>query len=589
MSTDTRPARWQFWIDRGGTFTDIVGKRPDGRARHPQAAVREPGAVPRRRGRRHPPAARPRRRRADPARPGRGVKMGTTVATNALLERKGEPTLLVITRGFRDALRIGYQDRPRIFDRTSCCPSCSTRGWSRPTSGSAPTATVVRPLDEAALRRRAEGGARRRPARAWPSSSCTAGASPPTSSPPSGWRARPASRRSAVARGQPADEAGGPRRHDGRRRLPVADPAPLRRHRWPPRCRACSCSSCSPPAGSPTRRRSRARTRSCPGRPAASSAWCGPPSRVWRRAERCDQRHRLRHGRHLHRRQPLRRRVRARLRDPGRRRADARADDGDPHRGGRRRLDPGLRRRALPGRAAQRRRQPGPGLLPPRRAAHGDRRQRRVGKIQPGVLPARVRPARRPAARRARSCAAASPRSPQRSSGPPARRARRSRSPRASSTSRSATWPTRSRRSRSRAATTSPATPCSASAAPAASTPAASPMRSACRGCSSTRSPACSRPTAWAWRTGRDARGGDRAAAGIGRRYSPRSGSTRSPPRPAPSSSARACRRRRSRSIGGCMCATRAPIRRSWCPSPTMPPPCAPRSRRRTGSASPSS
>ena len=52
--------------------------------------------------------------------------MGTTVATNALLERKGEPTLLVITRGFRDALRIGYQDRPRLFDGTSCCPSCCT-------------------------------------------------------------------------------------------------------------------------------------------------------------------------------------------------------------------------------------------------------------------------------------------------------------------------------------------------------------------------------------------------------------------------------------------------------------------------------
>ena len=53
--------------------------------------------------------------------------MGTTVATNALLERKGEPTLLVTTRGFRDALRIAYQDRPRLFDRHIVLPSCCTR------------------------------------------------------------------------------------------------------------------------------------------------------------------------------------------------------------------------------------------------------------------------------------------------------------------------------------------------------------------------------------------------------------------------------------------------------------------------------
>ncbi|WP_406350792.1 hydantoinase B/oxoprolinase family protein [Streptomyces sp. NBC_00658] len=101
---------WQFWVDRGGTFTDIVARRPDGRllthkllsdnpARYADAAVAgvrellEEGAE------------------ID------AVRMGTTVATNALLERKGERTLLVITRGFRDALRIAYQNRPRIFAR----------------------------------------------------------------------------------------------------------------------------------------------------------------------------------------------------------------------------------------------------------------------------------------------------------------------------------------------------------------------------------------------------------------------------------------------------------------------------------------
>ncbi|MEY9989793.1 5-oxoprolinase (ATP-hydrolyzing) [Streptomyces sp. V4I8] len=102
---------WQFWVDRGGTFTDIVARRPDGRllthkllsenpARYSDAAVA--GVRELLDGSQDPIDA---------------VRMGTTVATNALLERKGERTLLVITRGFRDALRIAYQNRPRIFAR----------------------------------------------------------------------------------------------------------------------------------------------------------------------------------------------------------------------------------------------------------------------------------------------------------------------------------------------------------------------------------------------------------------------------------------------------------------------------------------
>ncbi|MFC4472094.1 hydantoinase B/oxoprolinase family protein [Streptomyces xiangluensis] len=101
---------WQFWVDRGGTFTDIVARRPDGRllthkllsdnpARYADAAV-----------------AGVRELLRDDS-PIDAVRMGTTVATNALLERKGERTLLVVTRGFRDALRIAYQNRPRIFAR----------------------------------------------------------------------------------------------------------------------------------------------------------------------------------------------------------------------------------------------------------------------------------------------------------------------------------------------------------------------------------------------------------------------------------------------------------------------------------------
>ena len=113
---------WQFWVDRGGTFTDIVALRPDGclvthkllsenPARYDDAAVAGIRALL--------------DLTADDPIPGHQVdqvRMGTTVATNALLERKGEPTVLVITRGFGDALRIAYQNRPRIFDRNIVLP-----------------------------------------------------------------------------------------------------------------------------------------------------------------------------------------------------------------------------------------------------------------------------------------------------------------------------------------------------------------------------------------------------------------------------------------------------------------------------------
>src|SRR3989442_2215867 len=113
---------WQFWIDRGGTFTDVVARRPDGAIvthkllsenpeRYRDAALA---------GIRHLLGV------AEGAPiPGSeidAVKMGTTVATNALLERKGDPTVLFITRGFRDALRIAYQNRPRLFDRHIVLP-----------------------------------------------------------------------------------------------------------------------------------------------------------------------------------------------------------------------------------------------------------------------------------------------------------------------------------------------------------------------------------------------------------------------------------------------------------------------------------
>ena len=101
-----KDSKWQFWIDRGGTFTDIVGKRPDGALVTHKLLSDNPehyrdAAVA---GIRHLLGLQP-DQAVTPALVA-CVKMGTTVATNALLERKGEPTLLVTTPGFRDALRI---------------------------------------------------------------------------------------------------------------------------------------------------------------------------------------------------------------------------------------------------------------------------------------------------------------------------------------------------------------------------------------------------------------------------------------------------------------------------------------------------
>ncbi|HET7670964.1 MAG TPA: hydantoinase/oxoprolinase family protein, partial [Burkholderiales bacterium] len=114
--------RWQFWIDRGGTFTDVVARRPDGAivthkllSENPEryrdaalAGIRELLGVA--------------ENQPIPGEQIDAVKMGTTVATNALLERKGDPTVLFITQGFRDALRIAYQNRPRLFDRHIVLP-----------------------------------------------------------------------------------------------------------------------------------------------------------------------------------------------------------------------------------------------------------------------------------------------------------------------------------------------------------------------------------------------------------------------------------------------------------------------------------
>lgn len=143
---------WQFWIDRGGTFTDIVGRRPDGQlvthkllSEHPEqyrdaavAGIRHLLGVA---------AGAPL-----PAAGIEAVKMGTTVATNALLERKGEPTVLAITRGYRDALRIAYQNRPRLFDRHIVLPELLYAQVIEIDERVGAHGDIVQPLDEAATR-----------------------------------------------------------------------------------------------------------------------------------------------------------------------------------------------------------------------------------------------------------------------------------------------------------------------------------------------------------------------------------------------------------------------------------------------------
>ena len=143
---------WQIWIDRGGTFTDLVAKTPDGALithkllsenpeQYEDAALHgirelmglEPGAA-------IPPGTL------------QAVKMGTTVATNALLERKGDRTVLVITKGFGDALRIGYQNRPRLFDMNIKLPELVYEKVIEADERVAADGAVLTPLSEDALR-----------------------------------------------------------------------------------------------------------------------------------------------------------------------------------------------------------------------------------------------------------------------------------------------------------------------------------------------------------------------------------------------------------------------------------------------------
>ena len=146
--------RWQFWIDRGGTFTDVVGRAPDGTLQTLKLLSENPEQ--------YADAAVEGIRRLLQLKPSEAitpervdcVKMGTTVATNALLERKGDRTLLVTTTGFRDALRIAYQARPRLFDRRIVLPELLYERVIEAEERVTAHGEVLTPLDEAHLRER---------------------------------------------------------------------------------------------------------------------------------------------------------------------------------------------------------------------------------------------------------------------------------------------------------------------------------------------------------------------------------------------------------------------------------------------------
>jgi 5-oxoprolinase (ATP-hydrolysing) len=144
-------ARWEFWIDRGGTFTDVVGRAPDGSLHTLKLLSENPDQ--------YRDAAIEGMRRLLQLGPQEsvsptlvaGVKLATTVATNALLERRGEPTVLLTTRGFRDALRIATQARPRLFDLHIKLPEMLYQRVIEADERIGAQGEIIRPLDQESL------------------------------------------------------------------------------------------------------------------------------------------------------------------------------------------------------------------------------------------------------------------------------------------------------------------------------------------------------------------------------------------------------------------------------------------------------
>src|SRR4029450_855623 len=351
MPKQSSPRLWDFWIDRGGTFTDVVGRRPDGMLVAHKLLSENPEAY------------------ADAAvqgirdllglesgeeiPPGRvgAVKMGTTVATNALLERKGERTLLLITKGYRDALKIGYQARPKIFARQIIKPDMRYERVIEVDERARGTGTGEQEPDLDALRADLEGAK-------WTGIMAVAIVFMHAYRfPEHEKRAAALAREMGFAQVSVSHEVSPLIKLVGRGDTTVVDAylSPILRRYVAQVDKDLDT------------RRSAARLMfmmSSGGLTAASLVQGTDASLCARggggvgmaetgRAAGFERPLRLRHGGPVTRRVAFRRRVRTRLRDRGGRRAHACADDADPYGGGRRRLDPAFRRRPLPARARQ--------------------------------------------------------------------------------------------------------------------------------------------------------------------------------------------------------------------------------------------
>ena len=401
MADDVEGKLWQIWIDRGGTFTDIVARRPDGSllshkllSENPElyrdAAIQgirdvmgldgtiDQGGGP------------------IPAGAIGAVKMGTTVATNALLERKGERTLLAITRGFRDALRIAYQNRPKLFVRHIELPELLYERVVEIDERVSARGEILEPLDETAAREGLQaayddgirslaivlmhgyryGAHEKRVAEiardiGFPQVSVSHEVSPLMKLVSRGDTTVVDAYLSPILR-RYVDQVAGDLAEGGNQGT---------RLMFMQSNGGLTDAQAVPGQGFDPLRAGRRHRR-------------GGAHRGHGRPRQADH---LRHGRHLDRRRALRRRVRAGLRNPGRGRAHARTDDADPYGRCRRRFDPALRRRALPRRTGLGRRQPGAGLLPARRPAGGDRLQRDARPDPAALFPRGFRARRRPA------------------------------------------------------------------------------------------------------------------------------------------------------------------------------------------------
>ena len=452
--------KWHFWIDRGGTFTDVVARSPEGRILARKLLSENPGA--------YDDAALEAIRRflgvasgaPIPAERIAAVKMGTTVATNALLERKGDPTLLVITRGLKDQLEIGTQARPDIFAKRIVKPEMLYQRVVEADERVRADGTVETPLDLTALE------AELRAARAAGIDAVAIVLMHAYAFPEHERQAAELARDlgfsqvsashevspliKLVPRGDTtvADAYLSPilRRYVDRVSGALSTPSPHTRGNEAPIVTDTPTILFMASSGglkSAHTFRGRDAILSGPAGGVVGMAETG-------KARGLSPRHRLRHGRHVDRRRAFRRHLRARVRDADRGRAPRGADAARAYGRGRRRLDHHLRRHALPRRSGERRRQSGAEVLPPRRPAHRDRRQRHAGQARRGVLSGDLRTQQRPAARRGRRA-----RGLRGARGPGRRWAhaggdRR----RLQSASQSKTWPTPSRKSRSSAATT---------------------------------------------------------------------------------------------------------------------------------------